>query len=257
MNSLQVLLITRGYQPTHSIDRYLPNGNIEIIIDLTDTPKYIYDNHTLMEVQALKKIWISGMRSEYITIPSGLHAEMFIIEFKKGRVHPFLDRPLTEITGRVVEGDRILGRAFMELRERLLAASCAGDRFTLAEGILQAAFCRALVGQSFLLILRWVKILTDHSALTIKSIADKTGFSSKHFIKIFSDHMGVSPKLYLRIIRFQRAIRDIEMTGTIHWASLAYQCGYYDQSPFLFRISGVFRGFTPQPSTCSKKRTGH
>jgi len=32
----------KGYRPVHSIDRYLPNGNIEIIIDLTGTPKHSY-----------------------------------------------------------------------------------------------------------------------------------------------------------------------------------------------------------------------
>ncbi len=37
----------KNHTPFHSIDRFLPNGNIEIVIDLTDSPKYIYDSVVL------------------------------------------------------------------------------------------------------------------------------------------------------------------------------------------------------------------
>jgi hypothetical protein len=33
----------KNYAAGHSIDRFLPNGNTEIVIDLTEIPKYIYD----------------------------------------------------------------------------------------------------------------------------------------------------------------------------------------------------------------------
>src|SRR5690349_7456889 len=69
----------KNYTPDHRIDRFLPNGNIEIVIDLTDEPKFIYDNDTLCEIQACKKIWISGIRTQFITIPSGRDSEMFVI----------------------------------------------------------------------------------------------------------------------------------------------------------------------------------
>ena len=110
----------KGYTSNYTIERYLPNGNTEIIIDLTDKPKYIYDNSTLAEIQAFKKVWISGIRNGFISIPSGSGSEMFIIEFKKGMVLPFLGRPVTEIADKVIEGDLILNNAFMELREYLI-----------------------------------------------------------------------------------------------------------------------------------------
>src|SRR5580658_3788914 len=107
----------KDYQPSHRLDRYLPNGNTEIIIDLTDESRYIYDNLTLKPLQSFKGLWISGLRKEYITIPSGAGQEMFIIEFRKGMAHSFLGMPLSEITGQVIEGPAILDNAFSELRE--------------------------------------------------------------------------------------------------------------------------------------------
>src|ERR1700748_1989716 len=119
----------KGFSTNHTIDRYLPNGNTEIIINLTDTPKYIYDNQALTETQECKKIWISGIRNSFISIPSGNGAEMFIIEFKKGMAYPFLNIPLTEITDKVVEGDLILNGAFIEMRERLLECQSVREMF--------------------------------------------------------------------------------------------------------------------------------
>ena len=49
----------RDYNPVHSVDRFLPDGNVNIVIDLTDYPKYIYDNETLKEIQACRKFFVS------------------------------------------------------------------------------------------------------------------------------------------------------------------------------------------------------
>ena len=81
---IESFIYYRDYNPVHSVDRLLPDGNINVVIDLTDYPKYIYDNDTLKEIQACKNVWFSGIRNHYITIPSGKDSEMFIINFVKG-----------------------------------------------------------------------------------------------------------------------------------------------------------------------------
>jgi len=231
----------KGYRPVHSIDRYLPNGNIEIIIDLTATPKHIYDNYTLQTIQTCRNSWISGLRESFITIPSGLDAEMFIIEFRKGQAYPFLDRPLTEITGQVVDGDLVLPKIFSHLREALLDQPSPTAMFALAEEWLTEHFELSINPFVHFAV---SSILASPSTLTIKSIADRTGYSSKHFIRIFTDHVGLTPKRFLRIIRFQKAIRDIGTKGNVHWTSLALDCGYYDQAHFISDFRR-FSGFTP------------
>jgi AraC-like DNA-binding protein len=56
--------------------------------------------------------------------------------------------------------------------------------------------------------------------------------------------VGVSPKQYLKILRFQRAIAAIESTETIQWSQIALQSGYYDQAHFIHDFRH-FSGFTP------------
>ena len=233
----------KGYTPGYSINRYLPDGNIEIIIDLTAEPKYIYDNTTLRHKQECKNVWISGIRNNYITIPSGLNAEMFIIEFKKGMAYSFTGMPLTEITEQVINADLLPLKTFTQLREILLNTVQPAEMFSIAEKLLLARFGSRLIENPFVYF-AVNKMLTSPSALTIKSIAGKTGYSAKHFIKIFSDNVGVTPKLFMRIMRFQKAIGEMEIQNTVNWAGLALDCGYYDQAHFIADFK-KFSGFTP------------
>ena len=96
------------YHPVHTVDRFLPDGHVNIVIDLTDYPKYIYDNDSLKEIQACRHVWFSGIRNKFITIPSGKDSEMFIINFHRGKAYPFVQMPLHELTDSVVDGDLVL-----------------------------------------------------------------------------------------------------------------------------------------------------
>ena len=233
----------KNYTPFHSIDRFLPNGNTEIVIDLTDSPKYIYDNDNLSEIQACNKLWVSGVRTNFITIPSGRDSEMFVINFKKGKVYPFLGLPLCEISDKVIDGDLILHKAFLELREQLLDCELTANKFRVAERLLMRNFISKLSVNA--VIEYAVKYIIDEPEVAvIKSIANKTGYSSKHLIHLFEKNVGVTPKTFLRIIRFQKAVQEIQQKGQVNFARLALDCGYFDQSHFIADFR-AFSGFTP------------
>ena len=88
------------------------------------------------------------------------------------------------------------------------------------------------------------RILSDSNQKSLKEISSLVGYTQKHSIKIFKDHVGVTPKEFLKIIRFQKAIAEIEQQKNINWASLASDCGFYDQSHFIADFK-IFSRFTP------------
>ncbi|NJO88133.1 MAG: hypothetical protein HC831_03570 [Chloroflexia bacterium] len=122
-----------GYNPEHSVDRFLPDGEVQVIFDLTDYPKYIYDNETLKEIQSCKNVWFSGFRTEPITIPSGKESEMLIVQFKKGKAFPFLIEPMQNLTNFVVDAELVLSPEIADIRERLLEASNPLLKFQVLE----------------------------------------------------------------------------------------------------------------------------
>lgn len=236
-------LYYRGYQPDHTIDRFLPDGHVNIVVDLTDYPKYIYDNDTLKEIQACRNVWFSGMRNKFITIPSGRDSEMFIINFHRGKAYPFVEMPMSELTDCVVDGDLVLSNEIFNLRHGLLAAGHINDMFRFSERYLLAAFGRKLRVNPF--VDYAVKQLTVAPVgLTMEMLARKVGYSQKHMIKIFKDHVGVAPKSFLRIMRFQRAVQEMESGKGVSWTSVAHDSGFYDQAHFINEFR-EFAGFTP------------
>ena len=122
-----------GYNPEHRIDRFLPDGNTEIIIDFSGGPQYIYDNETLKEIQACHNVWASGVRTEYISIPSGKQAAMFVISFRKGMAYPFFPLPMNEMSDRVVDAGLLWGNHFASLREQLFEINQIDLKFQMEE----------------------------------------------------------------------------------------------------------------------------
>jgi AraC-like DNA-binding protein len=59
--------------------------------------------------------------------------------------------------------------------------------------------------------------------------------------------VGVTPKRYCRILRFQRALVGAHRGKRVDWAQLAVECGYWDQAHFIHEFR-LFSGLTPTPN---------
>lgn len=243
---IENLVYYEGLSTPHNLDRFLPDGNTELIINLSERPQFIYDNQSLQEIQTCCQGWVSGVRTRPITIPSGRDSRMLIVAFKKGKGFPFYQFPMYELTDLVIEANLVFGRSFDDLREQLLTARSIDRMFQLVEGFLLR---QSGDGMEDSISARGV----DYALLGIvhcptnqylHQLSDRIGYSQKHFIQLFKQQVGVSPKQYLRIMRFQKAIAAIENHAFISWSTLALECGFYDQAHFIndFRH---FSGFTP------------
>ncbi|MGD9589270.1 MAG: helix-turn-helix domain-containing protein [Pyrinomonadaceae bacterium] len=241
---IDVLIYFERVEHAHAVDRFLPNGDTEILIDFHDTPQFIYDNNTLKEIQACHHVWASGLRTEPITIPSGNGAAMMVIAFKKGMAAPFFPFPMEEIADCVVDADLIWGSDFGDLRERLLNEKDIGERFEIVEGYLLSKFAPVLNVNPCIAFA--VEEMTQRpDRISIGRMNDKIGYSQKHFAEMFRKHIGITPKSYLKIMRFQKAIRTINAAASIEWDMIAQECGFYDQAHFINDFKH-FSGFTPE-----------
>ncbi len=228
----------------HTVDRFMPNGDTELLIDFHDTPQFIYDNNSLKEIQACHHVWASGVRTEPITIPSGSGAAMMVVSFKKGRAYPFFPFPMNEISNSVVDANLVWGDDFALLRERLLETKDISMRFGIVEQFLLKRFqSRFVMNECVAFAVNAMRERPD--AWSIGEMNRKIGYSPKHFAALFSKHVGVTPKAYLKIMRFQKAVGEIEKDRNVDWTRLALDCGFYDQSHFINDFK-LFSGFTPE-----------
>jgi AraC-like DNA-binding protein len=235
-----------GFEAAHTMDRFLPDGNTEIIIDLSENTQYIFDNQSLKQIQACKHAWVSGVRTRAITIPSGRGSRMLIVAFKKGMGHPFYSMPMSELTDVVAGADLVFGHCFHGLRQQLLNAPSIEAMFLRVETFLLKQAGDSLHKNAPTKCIEYAvsNIANKPNVLGFHELSSHIGYSQKHFIDLFKKRVGVTPKQYLRIMRFQKAILEIERGGSAQWSDVAIESGYYDQAHFIndFRH---FSGFTP------------
>jgi AraC-like DNA-binding protein len=60
----------------------------------------------------------------------------------------------------------------------------------------------------------------------------------------FRDHVGISPKVYSRIIRFNEAKKVLKDAADKNWIEIVENYGYYDQAHFIHEFKHFF-GYSP------------
>ncbi len=151
--------------------------------------------------------------------------------------------PLNELTDSVVDGDLVLTTEIMDLREMILEVDLITQKFRTVENFLFKKFHTKLILNPFIEF-AVNKIIESPNQMTIQQISTKVGYSQKHLIKLFKVNVGLTPKGFLKIIRFQKAINEISTVKTPKWTDISYESGYYDQAHFINDFK-AFSGFTP------------
>ena len=85
-------------------------------------------------------------------------------------------------------------------------------------------------------------VLGQSAEARVRDVARRVGLSQRRFIQVFAAEVGMTPKLYSRVRRFQQARALARKTAD--WARIAVDCGYFDQS-HLIRDFLEFSGLTP------------
>ena len=90
-----------------------------------------------------------------------------------------------------------------------------------------------------------VRHINNSTQTNIKTFANIACLSEKQFSRVFSEHIGTTPKDFLRVVRMQRTLSVLQHNPGIGFARLSYECGYTDQSHMIKEFK-LFSGCTPK-----------
>ncbi len=228
----------RGYQPPHARELALPDGSAEIVFDLRLDGMRLYDRADRERI--LGSAALCGPHSDYFVIDSAGEAEVAGIHFKPGGLRPFVREPLSELLNKHVSLEELWGARAGELLEGAAEALSPEAVFDALETGLTRMACRELSREpSVDDVFRRL-----HLGESVGELIERTGVSHRTFNERFKEEIGMTPKRAGRLIRFQRALAEMEAGREVDWADLALSCGYYDQSHWIkdFR---AFSGINP------------
>ncbi len=79
-----------------------------------------------------------------------------------------------------------------------------------------------------------LQLIHQHQGdLSIRALNQQLNCSEKKLIRAFKHYFHLSPKAYLRIVKFRKALQQIHFAPLKKLTQIAYESGYYDQSHFI------------------------
>ena len=218
--------------PPHSKERIVPSGTIEMVINLHEDELRIYDPAQPERCKRFSGAVVSGTYSGPFVIDTREHVSVIGMHFRPGGAFPFLGTEAGELADAHVDLEALWGTSAKELRERLCIAKTPAERFSLLEKALTAHLFRPLERHYA------VRFALDtfgraDPVRAVRDVAREAGLSQRRFIQLFAREVGMSPKLFCRVRRFQQMLETVRQTAVPDWARLGVDCGYYDQSHLI------------------------
>jgi len=189
---------------------------------------------TVVYGQQLTRLDLALCQGEYLMVD---------VQFQPGVLAKLLRQPLLEFVDRNVDAEAVLGPDVRRLNDRLANATDYGQLVPLVEGYL---WPRLQAGTVALRPIDHVSRLMREAAgpVPLATWAGQACLSLSQFERLFRQQMGVSPKLYARIVRFDHAFRLKEAAPALDWLAVALHAGYHDYQ-HLVRDFRQFAGATP------------
>jgi AraC-like DNA-binding protein len=251
---IRVLWYAQARDAAHRRERVLPTGCVQVILNLAR--EFLLDCPLGESDCRMPPALVVGARSVYEIIDNSDMADLIGIVFAPGGFAPFAGDAVDLFSNRSVGLEDVWGAPARSLRDRLRELPDPATRLCSLEGFLIERFAPRLTRHG-----PWRSAAIDFAVrafgsapgiATVRDVARRTGWSERRFSQVFREEVGLSPKTWCRVQRFQRAVRRLHAGGDVPWAELALDCGFYDQSHF----ANEFRAFSGiDATTYSARRT--
>lgn len=209
-------------------ERILPDGCGEVIVNRADP----FRQHGREPTQP--RVMLVGQIRRYLrVVPTG-EVDLVGVRFQPFGLHALLRLPAAEVT----DARPDLGAFDARLRKELEDAARKGV-VELEDALLRRLRPRALRSREAV-----ARILAGGGRVRVDALARELRLGHRSLERAFRREVGLPPKLFARIVRFQGVIAAAERARRLDWAGLAPGCGYFDQA-HLIRDFRHFAGRSP------------
>jgi AraC-like DNA-binding protein len=221
-------------------ERVFPDGRVELVVQL-DAPHRLVRGET---AERFAPACLTGIlsASRVIAAPAG-RCRVLALHFQPAGAYALLAAPLSEVAGITVDLRAVVGRVAEELLARCHGAASPEEVLHSAASWVAARVAGA-PGADPAIAWTAAEIVRYAGAVPIAALRERTGLTRTRLATRFREQIGVSPKHYARLLRFQRVLARLR-AGQETLAGIALDAGYYDQP----HMNGEFRalsGFSPR-----------
>jgi len=220
----------------------LPDACVELFISYTETPVAIIDE------QLHKNSIINSRMSMPTSVQMRKGSGCIAICFHPGMAYPFFSLPMNIFTNNSISLNDIWGKVTKEIEDKLATANHHKIRIE----IIQKYLLRLLLSsKQDLQIDQCLNLIhKTPTEVNLTKLHEVTGYSQRHLARKFKQHIGLSPKEYLKVNRFISSLKYLKKYPELSLTQIAYQSGYFDQAHFIHDYK-IYAEHTPKETACS------
>ncbi len=221
-------------------ERVFPSGNVSLVFHYGSPSKFKKKNsNEYIEPNLV----MCGQQTSYYDLSLSGKTGMIFIVFKPHGIRTFFNFPISELLNENISLRDLINKEAVEVEEKLSNSKNNKQRILHLENFLIE---RLILNRDFDRVKHAVRII-ENSEGQIKTqfLAQKVCLGIKQFERIFSNNVGLTPKKFISIVRFQNVIQMKKKYNNANMTQLAFDNGYYDQSHFNHDIKSL-TGLTPR-----------
>lgn len=226
---------------TCNLEKLVPSGSAEIIINLDDK---ITIKGKKNSDQVSSNGIIGGQKSSFSEyVPNS--KKLISVVFHPQAAHSVFGIPTNEFSDYYIDATNIWGDDWKRLVEQVIDAENYNKKIQLLENFVFSKIVKNDIALDDR-INKSIELLNQSSGrIKITELAEKVYLGKRQLERLFRTKLGLSPKEFSRIVRFQSVLYLKQKNNLLSLSELAYLNGYYDQSHFVNEFTSI-SGFSPK-----------
>lgn len=210
---------------------------------------YPRDTETVEYVNSCKKITnlktvLMGQQDEVTNRYVGRDFLVFQVVFRPGALYRLTGIPSWELNNSYFDAETVFPKHIKEVNDKLNDAKGFNEMVAVVESFLLKAVNRCVREFHRMDDLSNI-ILQSADNISIQWLAKESCLSLRQYERKFKERMGISPRYFNKIVRFENAFRLKNKSPHLDWLSIAIQCGYHDYQ----HLAKDYKAFTNQSPT--------
>jgi AraC-like DNA-binding protein len=232
-------------------EHVLPTGRMHLVLRLDDDPLRLFDADSDAAGRVVGTAVVGGARDAFYVREVARPLRSVGATLLPGVARALFGVPAGDLAATHTALESLWpARDVDRLRARLSEATSHDARLALFETALVARLPRVHAMHPAV-----AQALVDlRAAASIDQVVRRSGYSHRGFLTLFTGAVGLTPRRYVRVRRFHRAL--CEAAAGRPWAELAAALGYSDQAHFTREFRG-FAGVTPSAWRAAAPRHLH
>jgi AraC-like DNA-binding protein len=227
----------------HGKELAMPTGSVQLLVNLDRDELHSYPalGAEPIEMQCTGGAALQGPFSNPAIIDTADQRRIIWVAFRAGGSYPFFGPDATAGHNTMIGLEELWGHDGGALRERLLEVPTVAGKLETVQNALLSHAVRPLERDPA--VTRAAAAL--HNGHMVAAVADSLGWTVRRLSRCFSPQIGLAPKRFARVRRFQRVLRrSADTAAPIDWPQLADDCGFFDQAHLIHEFR-AHAGTTP------------